>query len=382
MAFNFNWKPQDLSYQQYQFLSNPDEAFKNRTNTKQAQEMLGFEGNGIDGVAGKATRDAYNKQMRYYNDLYGNVSKAGSLDLNDPNAFYNDIHDAETYGFTPQEAENELNADILAEKQQQEAAAKEQQIANIESQIATLEKRIADNTAKLKNWNGGDVANKVAALEARKFFSQDPTSIWRWKQDKDYATQLAAKQNGTDNTAKANAMIEIANDLDSIIVDDKMTSQDQKAYLSKLSNMKTLGEKTGVPKSVIDSINAKIKEVKGENKPGSEVQSQSEYKKGTDVENADKAADELLAKPDLTQGDIAKFKRNNPKVSDDKLLELNKKHNELIDRDKKRVEADKKEAELLKKGKNLTSKDIEFLKGRKGLKYHTDDYGNEWFTRG
>lgn len=290
----------------------------------------------------------------------------------------NDMHggmgqpDLEGYGESLQAA-----SDAAAQEQ-----AKEQQIADIESQIATLEKRIAENQAKLKNWNGGDVANKVAALEARKFFSQDPTSIWRWKQDKDYATQLAAKQNGTDNTAKANAMIEIANDLDSIIVDDKMTSQDQKAYLSKLSNMKTLGEKTGVPKSVIDSINAKIKEVKGENKTGSENQSQSEYKKGTDVENADKAADELLAKPDLTQGDIAKFKRNNPKVSDDKLLELNKKHNELIDRDKKRVEADKKEAELLKKGKNLTSKDIEFLKGRKGLKYHTDDYGNEWFTRG
>lgn len=191
MAFNFNWKPQDLSYQQYQFLSNPDEAFKNRTNTKQAQEMLGFEGNGIDGVAGKATRDAYNKQMRYYNDLYGNVSKAGSLDLNDPNAFYNDIHDAETYGFTPQEAENELNADILAEKQQQEAAAKEQQIADIESQISALEKRITENTAKLQKWTGN--ADQIAAIEARKINSQDPTSIWRWKQGQEQAAEEARK---------------------------------------------------------------------------------------------------------------------------------------------------------------------------------------------
>lgn len=344
MAFNFNWKPQDLSYQQYQFLSNPDEAFKNRTNTKQAQEMLGFEGKGIDGVAGKATRDAYNKQMRYYNDLYGNVSKAGSLDLNDPNAFYNDIHDAETYGFTPQEAENELNADILAEKQQQEATAKEQKIASLESQIASLQKRIDDNTAKLKGF--GTNADKIAAIEARKINSADPTSIWRWKVDRDEARRIANAQNGTDNTAKANAMIEIANDLDSIIVDDKMTSQDQKAYLSKLSNMKTLGEKAGVPKSVIDNINAKISEVKGENKTGSEEQSQSEYKKGTKVENADNAADELLAKPDLTQGDIAKFKRDNPNISDGKLLELNKKHNELIDRDKKKTYEKKFEAYL------------------------------------
>lgn len=391
MAFNFNWKPQDLSYQQYQFLSNPDEAFKNRTNTKQAQEMLGFEGNGIDGVAGKATRDAYNKQMRYYNDLYGNVSKAGSLDLNDPNAFYNDIHDAETYDFTPQEAENELNADILAEKQQQEA--KEQQIANIESKIATLEKRIADNTAKLKNWNGGDVANKVAALEARKFFSQDPTSIWRWKQDKDYATQLAAKQNGTDNTAKANAMIEIANDLDSIIVDDTMTSQDKKAYLSKLSNMKTLGEKAGVPKSVIDSINAKIKEVKGETeqhiqeKPESVTDEDFEYEGGPRDVGEARATKILQKDPEkLTQQELTTLKRDiktgKISVSNETKNKIDKLNSQVIERDKKRVEADKKEERLLKKGKNLSSDDLEFLKGRKGLKHHTDSYGNEWYTRG
>ena len=173
-----------------------------------------------------------------------------------------------------------------------QAQAKEQQIADIESQIKTLQTRIAENQAKLKNWNGGDVANKVAALEARKFFSQDPTSIWRWKQEKDYATQLAAKQKETDNTAKANAMIEIANDLDSIIVDDTMTSQDKKAYLSKLSNMKTLGEKAGVPKSVIDNIDAKIKEVKGD---GGEQTSRE--KAQTDWKG-------LKGKPDLTSNEI------------------------------------------------------------------------------
>lgn len=173
-----------------------------------------------------------------------------------------------------------------------QAQAREQQIADIQSQIETLQARIAENQAKLKNWNGDDVVNKVAALEARKFFSQDPTSIWRWKQDKDYAAQLAAKQKETDNTAKANAMIEIANDLDSIVVDNTMTSQDQKAYLSKLSNMKTLGEKAGVPKSVIDNIDAKIKEVKGD---GGEQTSRE--KAQTDWKG-------LKGKPDLTSNEI------------------------------------------------------------------------------
>ena len=180
MAFNFNWKPQDLSYQQYQFLSNPDEAFKNKANTKIAQEMLGFEGNDIDGAAGNATREAYNKQMPYYHDLYGTVSKAGSLDLKDPTAFYNDIHEAEAYNFTPQEAENELNADIQADEKQA-AVQKQAQIKDIQGKITALEQRIAANKAKLNDWN----ANQIAAIEARKINRQDPTSIWRWKQDKD-----------------------------------------------------------------------------------------------------------------------------------------------------------------------------------------------------
>lgn len=263
-----------------------------------------------------------------------------------------------------------------AQALQAQQAGQQKRIEDIQNQIATLEKRIAENTAKLQNFAGN--ADQIAAIEARKINQKDPTSIWRWKAQMDENRRIANAQNKTDNTAKANAMIEIANDLDSIIVDDTMTSQDKKAYLSKLSNMKTLGEKAGVPKSVIDSINAKIDEVKGKNKSGSEEQPQSEYKKGTKVENADKDADELLAKPDLTQGDIVKFKRNNPNISDGKLLELNKKHNELIDRDKKKNEAIKKARGLVGRT-DLNSKEIEFMSGMKGFKKKSDDFGNIWF---
>ena len=286
----FRWKPQDLSYEQYQFLQDPNNAFKNRANTKQAQSMLGFEGTDVDGKIGPATRNAYNSQMPYYRDLYGKVDKAGALDLNDPNAFYEDMHAAETYGFTPQEAEESLNADIQQEQAEQEAAAKQQKIADIQSQIQALESRIAENTKKLQGWGG--VANQIAALEARKINSQDPTMVWRWKAQMDENRRIAEKANGTDNTAKANAMIEIANDLDSIIVDESMDSATQKAYLSKLANLKTLGEKAGVPKSVIDNIDAKIKEVKGD---GGEQTTREKAK--TDWKG-------LKGKPDLTSKEI------------------------------------------------------------------------------
>ena len=350
----FRWKPQDLSYEQYQFLQDPNNAFKNRANTKQAQSMLGFEGTDVDGKIGPATRNAYNSQMPYYRDLYGKVDKAGALDLNDPNAFYEDMHAAETYGFTPQEAEESLNADI-----------QQQKIADIQSQIEALKTRIAENEAKLKNWNGGDVTNKIAALEARKFFSQDPTSIWRWKAQMDENRRIAEKANGTANTAKANAMIEIANDLDSIIVDDTMTSQDKKAYLSKLSNMKTLGEKAGVPKSVIDNINAKIKEVKGN---GGEQTSREQAT--TDFET-------LLNNPNLSVELLDKFEASNPNLSRADWGRLDNKRAELVKNAAKKSENEDKakarETKILGMDPNsATSDEISFMEKR-GYKRVTGD---------
>ena len=198
----------------------------------------------------------------------------------------NDMHggmgqpDLEGYGESLQAA-----SDAAAQEQ-----AKEQQIVDIKSQIQALETRIAENTKKLQGWGG--VANQVAALEARKINSQDPTMIWRWKVGQDQQRELAKQAKGEANTAKANAMIEIANDLDSIIVDDSMDSATQKTYLSKLANLKTLGEKAGVPKSVIDNIEAKIKEVKGD---GGEQTSREQAK--TDWKG-------LKGKPDLTSKEI------------------------------------------------------------------------------
>lgn len=173
---NFNWRPQQLSYDQYKFLQNPDKAFKNRGNTKIAQEMLGFEGQDIDGKIGKATRAAYNQQMPYYNDLYGSVDKAGALNLSDPQSFYNDIHEADNYGFTPEQAQNELESEQQAEEQ----LAKQQRIKEIEAEIAEIEQRIAERKRGMAA-NEDALNTQLAAIEARKINQKDPTAIWRWK---------------------------------------------------------------------------------------------------------------------------------------------------------------------------------------------------------
>ena len=99
-------------------------------------------------------------------------------------------------------------------------------------------------------------------------------------------------------------------------------------------------------------------------------------------------ADKILQKDfeKLTQKEIIALKQNinNGKisVSNETKNKISALHDRLIDRDKKRAEDRAKEDRLLKKGINLTSDDLEFLKGRKGLQHHSDSRGNEWYTRG
>lgn len=269
-----------------------------------------------------------------------------------------------------------------------QAQAKEQKIADIESQIATLEKRIAENQAKLQNFAGN--ADQIAALEARKINAADPTSIWRWKVDRDEARRIANAQNKPNDTAKANALIEATNTIENMVVDPSMDTPTKNAMLSKLADIKSNLQKNGLPTKMVDD---KMSEIKGENKqvvteePETDKPEDFEFE-GTDREQGEARAIRILQKdPEkLTQNEIMTLKRDiqsgKISVSNETKNKIDKIHSQIIDRDKKRVEADKKEERLLKKGKNLSSEDLEFLKGRKGLKHHSDSYGNEWYTRG
>lgn len=272
-----------------------------------------------------------------------------------------------------------------------DAAAREQQIADIESQIATLEKRIAVNTAKLRSFTGN--ADRIAAIEARKINGADPTSIWRWKANLDETRRVANEQNKPNDTAKVNALIEATNTIENMVVEPSMDTPTKNAMLSKLADIKSNLQKNGIPTKIVDD---KIKEIKGEVKqvvakePEGEPGGEAEELKfeGTDREQGEAAAAKILQKDfeKLTQKEITALKQNinsgKISVSNETKNKISALHDKLIDRDKKRVEDQAKEDRLLKKGINLTSDDLEFLKGRKGLQHHTDDRGNEWYTRG
>lgn len=227
-----------------------------------------------------------------------------------------------------------MNAYEADEAQKAQALqAQQKRIADIQNEIATLEKRIAENTAKLQNFTGN--TDQIAAIEARKINRQDPTSIWRWKVDREDTRRIAKmeKDKNKELTA-ANAIYEIQNDLDSIVVDNKMDSATQKAYLGKLAGLKTLAQKNGISTSAID---AKIKEVKGETETSTTKGPDGTEYEGTSREQWDNEAEQLLAKPNLTQGDIMKFKQKNPNISNGVRQKLEEKHSALIEADKKKA---------------------------------------------
>lgn len=271
MAFDFNWAPQKL----------PLQMINGRTRAA-ANNMTGYVPNeGNPGVLGnEILAENAVDNMKGYNPNLQEQRYVGRT----PQQF-NNAGQGQGYTFNDPEYTQYMQEQQQAE---QEAATKKQQIADIESQISALEKRIAENKTKLQKWTGN--ADQIAAIEARKINSQDPTSIWRWKTDKDEARRIANEEKDKNKQlAKNNALYEIQNELASIVVDNKMDSSTRNAHLSKLAGLKTLAQKNGLDPTDIDK---KIKEVKGD---GGEQTSRE--KAQTDWKG-------LKGKPDLTSKEI------------------------------------------------------------------------------
>ena len=174
-----------------------------------------------------------------------------------------------------------------------------------------------------------------------------------------------------------------------MIVEPSMDTPTKNAMLSKLADIKSNLQKNGIPTKIVDD---KIEEIMGKTKRSAYKKSQlkpGEFEfDGTNAEDGEATAARILQKDfekvtmkeitDLTQN----IKSGKIYVTNETKNKISLLHDKLIDRDKKRAEDKAKEDRLLKKGKNLSSDDLEFLNGRKGLKHHSDSYGNEWYTRG
>ena len=132
-----------------------------------------------------------------------------------------------------------------------QAQAVEQQKAELQSQIATLQNRIKENTAKLQNWSGN--ANQIAAIEARKINSQDPTMIWRWKMGQDAAKQqraddmkrIEAEKQKTEAKNKQMNQYKIDNILQGAMPSNARTRDELNMMQSKLNDAEELAKQYG-----------------------------------------------------------------------------------------------------------------------------------------
>lgn len=146
-----------------------------------------------------------------------------------------------------------------------QAQAVEQQKAELQSQIATLQNRIKENTAKLQKWTGN--ADQIAAIEARKINSQDPTMVWRWKMGQDAAKQqraddlkrIEAEKQKTEAKNKQMNQYKIDNILQSTVPTQNMTRDKMDMAVKQLNDAEELAKNYGD----IDSLK-KINERKNE----------------------------------------------------------------------------------------------------------------------
>lgn len=220
-----------------------------------------------------------------------------------------------------------------------QAQAKEEKIADIQNQIATLEKRIAENTAKLQNFTGN--VDQIAAIEARKINNADPTSIWRWKVDRDEARRIAKEQNKSKDIAKTNALIEATNAIENMVVDPLMDTSTKNAMLSKLADIKSNLQKNGFSTKMADD---KIKEIKGEIVQATETTTAAGLPfRGTAKEIGTAQADNIIQKgiEKVTQKEINELKRQVESgeiiVDNEKMNEIDDLYNKVVERDKQRT---------------------------------------------
>ena len=155
---------------------------------------------------------------------------------------------------------------VSQQQAMQELAANRnaQRIEQIKAQIAELENRIATNTAKLKNFIGS--GDKIAAIEARKFFSQDPTSIWRWKQGMDaqkaqHAEDMARLE-AEKQKNKAEQKLHVQNKLNSYLptmaISLSTSPEQAQQYLNTLAGLETEANNYGIDDPRIAEMKARL----------------------------------------------------------------------------------------------------------------------------
>lgn len=328
-----------LGYDDYNFLTSKEwrDALdkKNKDVIKRGQEILGFTGNAVDGIAGDATRIAYNKQVPEAHRWF-DTSKAQYIPNENTDKLYQDFNDAQVYGFNQNEAVNELNQEIYNE-----------QVAKLESQIAQVEERIARNKRALTGKSYEDVNNKLAQLELDKIGfrfngqskNNDPTSFWRWNQ-----ARVDTKE--ANDLRKAEAQNKFGNEIykwENREFDPNMTAMEVRQEIKNIENAIQDGKNIGADVSRLEKVRQSLLDrISGKGTTSAEDKTGEYEKYLVEVQNGKHTKEEIDNYVEEHKDDLT-------------YAQYNKLYDAAIKTGKK--EEDKAKANLEKKAKELFKKE-------------------------
>lgn len=254
MAFDFNWAPKKIPTKMkgqanLPEIEQPFDFNSYFTNLVNREEMEGY--HPAQNFSVPNQQHGGNQAVNYAG--YSPTTPMTEEDVINQNMAERQVGNADDManwiqaGGTPQ-ADAAAAAQAQAE---QEAAAKEQQKAELKSQIDALQNRIKENTARLQKWAGN--ANQIAAIEARKINSQDPTMVWRWKMGQDAAKQqraddlkrIEAEKQKTEAKNKQMNQYKIDNILQGAMPSNARTRDELNMMQSKLNDAEELAKQYG-----------------------------------------------------------------------------------------------------------------------------------------
>ena len=224
----------------------------------------------------------------------------------------------------------------------------ESKIAQLEQQIAQVKERINRNERALTGKSYEDVNNKLAALEMKKINSSDPTTLWRWQQQRQDTKDANA------NT-KANAAAQFANTVDMWVnTRPAPTTQGIAQQTSNLNSAIRDGKNVGADVSKLQTKKEELESlIYGDGNEGNP----SNYGAGTDKEQL-----AGLLKTTLTNAknssELITFKNQHPELTPEQLSSVDTKIAEFQKKEKANSESEKFEKWLKGRGYKNGSKGL------------------------
>lgn len=235
-------------------------------------------------------------------------------------------------------------------------------IAQLESQIAMVKERIARNERALTGKSYDDANNQIAVLEMRKINSSDPSTLWRWQQQRQ-------DTNAANANTRANAAAQFANTVDMwVSTRPAPTTEGIAQQISNINSAIRDGKNVGAD---VSRLVTKKEELEALIYGNDTQPAGGKYVRGTESEKLKADIEDTIAAA-KTSTEIAQYIENNREsLNPEQINKLNAKQRELEKKERAKAESEKFEKWLKGRGykngsKGLSPKILATLKRQYG----------------